>query len=418
MKKKKGSSASSPWSDTYWPSFQGGISSRWQMSNPEPFSYTLMTQEELQGASQDDIAKLSPAEKLDILNGRYDYPTVNSEWQRTSPDDPQWEGICHGWAPASLHYLQPNPTTVVNAQNITIPFGSSDIKALLSYFVAEFSDPQSATKFVGQRCNIDLQQNPAARSTPACADLNAGAFHVLLANVIGGAKKGFVVDRDRSIMVWNQPVFKYSATITGGNSVALHYCYGKETQPMWEAHPTNVVCEDLAYSLDLSSAGKITGGSYSTYDRPDFLWQTSPVAFYGYFSAVGSLYAQSTNTTSHNLMMSSAQVERVGQSAAVVVAGAPFGVAAGRYPAGFRRSWRIPGGGQASILRLEASTTRFGAFVRVFEGENGQGPLLATFHGDVGERMIKIREGAGALITVSTDKSVNDAKVSLVAVQV
>ncbi len=46
--------------------------------------------------SLDDLKILSPAEKYDIYVGRYDYPTVQSEWKRTNPEDAHWEGLCHG----------------------------------------------------------------------------------------------------------------------------------------------------------------------------------------------------------------------------------------------------------------------------------------------------------------------------------
>ena len=36
------------------------------------------------------VAALSPAEKFDIYNKRYDYPTVKTEFYRTSPQNPTW----------------------------------------------------------------------------------------------------------------------------------------------------------------------------------------------------------------------------------------------------------------------------------------------------------------------------------------
>ncbi len=56
-------------------------------------------------------------------------------------------------APASMYYEQPDPFVITNKDGIQIPFGSSDIKALLIYFVAEydrqFADTSSA--FIGRR---------------------------------------------------------------------------------------------------------------------------------------------------------------------------------------------------------------------------------------------------------------------------
>lgn len=124
-----------------------GIAHRWQSQNPQDFQYQLNTLAQLKTMSADDIMKLSPAEKYDIFNQRYDYPTVHSEWQRTSPQDPQWEGICHGWAPASLSFAQPNVVELTNADGIKISFGSSDIKALLSYWVGQVDEEQASQVF-------------------------------------------------------------------------------------------------------------------------------------------------------------------------------------------------------------------------------------------------------------------------------
>jgi hypothetical protein len=63
-------------------------------------------------------------------------------------------GLCHGWAPASITYAEPKPITVTNADGITIPFGSSDIKAQLTYFAAEYA--QGVTKFVADRSLLSL----------------------------------------------------------------------------------------------------------------------------------------------------------------------------------------------------------------------------------------------------------------------
>ena len=123
-----------PWSDTYWPSFQSGIAHRWQATKPHDFEYPRNSLQQLKAMSQQQIALLSPAgticfsqhrqkenltewkstEKYDIYNSRYDYPTVQAEWSRTSPSDAQWEGLCHGWAPAAQFYTQPDAVTLTN----------------------------------------------------------------------------------------------------------------------------------------------------------------------------------------------------------------------------------------------------------------------------------------------------------------
>ena len=82
--------------------------------------------------------------------------------------------------------------------------------------------------------------------------MNAGSFHVILGNQIGMEKKGFVVDRDRSIAVWNQPVYSFQSSIVHRETfarpdismnqrvqVVTSMTYGKETVPQWESHQSS-----------------------------------------------------------------------------------------------------------------------------------------------------------------------------------
>jgi hypothetical protein len=137
-----------PWSDNYWESDWGGISFRWnavreQQRDPEgnesldkyaQFSYTPPSLTQVRSMSKEELKKLSPAEKYDLLMGRYDYPTVHSERERTGPGYDDWQGICHGWVPAALNHPEPMATEATNTDGVVVPFGSSDIKALLSYY--------------------------------------------------------------------------------------------------------------------------------------------------------------------------------------------------------------------------------------------------------------------------------------------
>jgi len=144
----------------------GGISHRYLSHDPQDFRYQLYTLEELKQMSAEQLKLLSPAEKYDIYVGRYDYPTVHSEWKRTHPTDASWFGLCHGWAPASLVFKNPNTTTLTNLDGITIPFGSSDIKAYLTYFSAEYqTDRGGGEWFIADRCNVDLDSEPERKRT-------------------------------------------------------------------------------------------------------------------------------------------------------------------------------------------------------------------------------------------------------------
>ncbi|MBC7396670.1 MAG: hypothetical protein H7333_04430 [Bdellovibrionales bacterium] len=139
-----------PWSDNYWESDWGGISLRWNtltvaQRDPDLFEYRAVDRQalfqyvppslaQLKTMSREALINLSPAEKYDILMSRYDYPTVQSERERTDPGMHDWQGICHGWVPAAINHVEPLPVDVTNSDGMVIPFGSTDVKGLFSYY--------------------------------------------------------------------------------------------------------------------------------------------------------------------------------------------------------------------------------------------------------------------------------------------
>ena len=67
---------------------------------------------------------------------------------------------------------------------------------------------------VGGRCNDkEIERDETGRiSNSECRDLNPGAWHVLVTNMIGLAGKGMVIERVFDFEVWNQPLFGYDIT--------------------------------------------------------------------------------------------------------------------------------------------------------------------------------------------------------------
>jgi len=381
----EGKTPTEPWSDTYWPSFESGVAHRWRSDNPQDFTYALNTLDQLRNMTSDEIAQLSPAEKLDIFNQRYDYPFVKSEWKRCRPDDPQWEGICHGWSPAALFYAQPDACTLTNADGVTIPFGSSDVKALLSYYVGEY-DQQESSLFVGQRCNLDITGNQTAADTPACRDLNAGSYHVVIANLLGMQQKGFVVDRERGIQVWNQPLYSFATKVANvsAGQVQVHtsMSYAKETMPAWNKHPAYIMTEEYDYTMDVDQNSKITGGNMQSYDRVDFAWMDQIDPFYGYFANLKTIYAASTNSSEPVAASKRSAARRPNHH---VLTGRTGAFSVGQYTGGHRASWSIRANGVSGIRVTFSAmdTERFRDKVRVYEGHNGEGALVAVLHGTI-----------------------------------
>jgi hypothetical protein len=182
------------------------------------------------------------------------------------------------------------------------------VKALLSFYVGQVAE--APTRFLGERCNEDLTRRPAAGERPECRDTNAGAFHVVLANMIGLRKQGFVIDKTRDLQVWNQPVWSYEAQVEGESSepspgaapgtvkevtMSVGVTYGVEVQPHWDALGDESASRTAEYSyrLELNAQGDIIGGEWLTSERPDFMWMQEVPEFDGYFAPLKKIYSAS-----------------------------------------------------------------------------------------------------------------------------
>lgn len=305
------------WSETYWPSNKGGIAYRWSHPDPQPFKYKLHTAAELRSMSEAEVGQLSPAELYDIAMSDYNYTLTKKVLSMFSPRDLWWEGICHGWALAASNYPEPMPITYVNKEGIKVPFGASDIKGLLAMHDAYNYKGMYAQ--VGKRCSAsgkvpgegddrDANPNmplPELANAPDCVDVNAGAFHVVVSNMIGIHSKSFVADVDRFNDVWNQPVTGYSSVVVGEEAVtsehravgverrikvATKFSYGEElkfyTPEAAAAGSLNFVSKlpvtgtphqefrhkNYEYILELDFNGNVVGGEWLTETRPDFMW--------------------------------------------------------------------------------------------------------------------------------------------------
>lgn len=280
------------WSGHWWPSKDGGINNRWNTPTQEGFSYRSLSKQELQRSTPEQIELLSPAEKFDIAFQRYNYP-LRAEVSRTvSPNASDWDGICHGWAPATINHDEPVAFSVKNADGIQVNFGSADIKALLSYGYASNID-SSSESHMGLRCNFGRWTG----GQRACdQDLNAGAFHIILTNELGIKKRAFVADLDRYEQVWNQPIAAYrvgsiskarkpsqgaAASAVKEVVVKVKVFFVNESKPskfpVMGTKDQNFDAVDYEYSLELNSAGNIVGGTWISDKRPDFVWTKAKI---------------------------------------------------------------------------------------------------------------------------------------------
>ena len=254
--------------------------------------------------SQEQLAQLSPAEKYDLLMGDYNYETKAEVFASSSKSAKDWAGICQGWAAAATFHNEPTPKTLTNPDGISIPFGSGDIKGLLSYYYA-FHAEETDYKKLGLRCYFGSWMG----GMKGCdQDLNAGAFHIVMANRIGIEKRGFMLDIDRYREVWNQPVASYKTTIVGAGlpskdaaklavrelRVTTEFTYVDESDLTWlpvlGTENQKLKKLDLEYTLELNSRGQIVGGKWISDVRPDYIWSKDKILkFEGHLSRLNDL---------------------------------------------------------------------------------------------------------------------------------
>ncbi len=275
------------WSDTYWPNQEGRAAWRWQQGKTQggdsnPYHYSLYSSAQVAKMPEAQLNQLSPAEKYDVLLGRYDYPTVQNEMRRAHPSHPKWFGLCHAVAAVTALYQEPQSQMVsiplVNGGKRQMIFYSSDIKALLALSV----DQTSATyaPYIGQRCH------PGAPNSLGCWDSNPASFYIAISNMVGVLKKPLVIDVDRGPEVWNSVVKSYSSVLSRTESISprahpetvrevrvdmtVQHTVGASPQK----YPVGESLSSTKYSftLELDSRENIVGGEWISDARPDMIW--------------------------------------------------------------------------------------------------------------------------------------------------
>ena len=288
------------WANDYWAHKKGSINFRWNAKKPIGFDLKSPSREEALLMSQESIAELAATEKLDLLNGDYAYTLKNEVDKIANKHAAIWHGICNGWSPATINHNEPTPKTFTNADGVVIPFGSSDIKALISYYYA-FHHEVRSTHQMGKRCLL---------VGPGCDDdLNAGAFHIVLANTLGKGES-MIADVERGRQVWNHAVSEFTTTVVEANlapgkkaakgtvrvvRVKTDMTFVQAiTKNSW--YPTLGTVDHVngirnyEYTLELDASGRIIGGEWISKVRPDFIWEMEKATtFTGTFAKLPQL---------------------------------------------------------------------------------------------------------------------------------
>ena len=285
------------WSGDTWKLKYGSINFRWNSPLKEGRGVISPHPRDLKNYTQEDFKRLSPSEKYDIWQGRYDYPLKN-EVERFLPYVPEdWEGLCHGWAGASLNHKEPTPKTFVNPDGLVIPFGSADIKALLTYYYANVFIREDQQ--LGKRCEL-----AGLFEEDFCdEDVTPVDFHTIITNKLGLRGDSIIIDIDRYREVWNHPITGYESKITHEvhntrerrvRIRTILYFIDVVEKNFWE--PTNgtfsqiTSSQRIEYELTLDKLGNMISGKWLSKDRPDFIWIVDKVEhFTGYLAGVERL---------------------------------------------------------------------------------------------------------------------------------
>jgi hypothetical protein len=313
-----------PWSDDYWAIYLGVLGRRYaDPSFPdsddwkENHAYALANPvgKVLESGREQDIWRLSPSEKYDLLVGDAEGTLTSAMWaegesyyERDGKVE-TWMGICHGWAPASYMLARPRRAVTVATPDgrFSLRFFPSDIKALASLLWASASP---STRFIGSRCEEkDPKKDENGRIVSSEAfDINAGAWHLAMVNQVGVARRALVLDATYDYEVWNQPACAYEyhyfnplkmrfgaslreatvprSTLTKDRfaayrssdyaalvGVAMRARYVVETQPdqsMTDAPERDATHQvDYYYDLELDDSGRILGGEWCLSRHPD-----------------------------------------------------------------------------------------------------------------------------------------------------
>jgi hypothetical protein len=304
-----------PWAANYWPTWKDSVNHRW--AGPDSVSPTAKYGAAF-GRDAELEDRVSAAYGIDSIAGRSCSTDADCAGlagascairtgKTTGTCIETWFGLCHAWAPAAI--LEDEPVHPVTHNGVT--FEVNDLKALvtLSY------DAGLTEKFMSLRCDAKGTGDGAMSydelgtpRPPECADTNAGAFHVVVANYIGLRKQSFVEDRTWDYEVWNQPVRAFRVTrdavvsaseanrlvgiaepkTTWGFNADAHTLRHVELELDWIAESSAETTGNLAstidrytytdayrYILELDAAGKVVGGEWigaSKTEHPDFLW--------------------------------------------------------------------------------------------------------------------------------------------------
>lgn len=308
------------WSGFFWPNYLGGLGFRFQDSN-FPINDWGKSRDYVRLSSSDKISNdlLSPSEKYDIVMGispEEEGSLTSQQWRLGESEYSQmgtvatWQGICHGWAPASINFAIPNRQVVFSTKRGNITFYPDDIKALGSLL---YANGRYESSYVGVRCNSTSPETDYSGRVlnSECFDINPADWHIIATHHLGMGKRPFIIDTVNSAEVWNKPLIGYEYkylniehevssnninTALVGIETARGLRLGAYRNPKTKyvlgiamtilyldggfvrGNMNNAKELSFEYDLELDSDYQIIGGEWRSTIHPDFAWKPRFVA--------------------------------------------------------------------------------------------------------------------------------------------
>ncbi|MBC7533266.1 MAG: hypothetical protein H7318_16975 [Oligoflexus sp.] len=321
-----------PWSDAIYPDTSNGLAFRFAAKN-NATQYRLDPPAQLK-----DLNLLSPIEKYDLLLDHQQWELTGAERLRTSAKDGKAvdprRSLAQDWAAASIIFAEPGPIRLSSESGRSIPFGSSDIKALLTRFVSQHSlaDEGVETRSLGGVCRLDsdsfrrvLEARTIAPDSwkelkfEDCFSINAGAFHLALTNLLGLRQESFILDPVLDQEFTHFPVVSFKSESLGTAveddnhhqnlqiKTLVSYIVPSPSSSSKNKAPS-LRSSTYRYTIELDEAGDIVGGTWLGQDAPQVAWMQNRPKFTADDSKLETLYTTSVSLPARMAMRNFASV--------------------------------------------------------------------------------------------------------------
>lgn len=322
----------SPWSDAIYPDTTMGLAYRFA-AKTNPTQYRLDPP-----AGIKDLNVLSPIEKYDLLLDHRQWELTTAERLRTSSKDDQAvdpkRSLDQDWAAAAILFAEPAAVKVASESGRVIPFGSSDIKALLMRFLSQHSlaDEGVESRSLGGVCRLDsdsfrraLESRTIASESwkeltfDDCFRVNAGAFHLALTNLVGLRQESFIIDPDLDQDFTHYPVVGFKSESLGSPSededhhqnlqikTLVTYMLPSPSRATKNRDPSTKTAI-YRYTLELDESGDIVGGAWLGSAAPQLAWMQNRPKFTADDAKLEQLYTTSVSLHARMAMRNFASI--------------------------------------------------------------------------------------------------------------